>query len=61
MAILKSIGGFLRYLNSLMTLFKSLVNLFCIALVLKEFKELNAFSFVIACKVETSQASLYSR
>lgn len=36
-----------------MTLFKSLVNLFCIALVLKEFKELNAFSFVIACKVET--------
>ncbi|PDX53586.1 hypothetical protein BB482_01300 [Helicobacter pylori] len=53
MAILKFIGGFLRYLNSLMTLFKSLVNLFCIALVLKEFKELNAFSFVIACKVET--------
>ncbi|MGL2475522.1 hypothetical protein ACOWM8_01425 [Helicobacter pylori] len=35
-----------------MTLFKSLVNLFCIALVLKEFKELNAFSFVIACGVD---------
>ncbi|TPH76093.1 hypothetical protein FIM56_00520 [Helicobacter pylori] len=52
MAILKFIGGFLRYLNSLMTLFKSLVNLFCITLVLKEFKELNAFSFVIACKVD---------
>ncbi|RVY08804.1 hypothetical protein ECB90_03995 [Helicobacter pylori] len=52
MAILKSIGGFLRYLNSLMMLFKSLVNLFCIALVLKEFKELNTFSFVIACKVD---------
>ncbi|OPG51117.1 hypothetical protein BGL71_07705 [Helicobacter pylori] len=52
MAILKSIGGFLRYPNSLMALFKSLVNLFCIALVLKEFKELNAFSFVIACKVD---------
>ncbi|KHL84002.1 hypothetical protein EC532_00675 [Helicobacter pylori] len=52
MAILKFIGGFLRYLNSLMMLFKSLVNLFCIALVLKEFKELNAFSFVIACKVD---------
>ncbi|RKV10747.1 hypothetical protein DDP51_01660 [Helicobacter pylori] len=52
MAILKSIGGFLRYLNSLMMLFKSLVNLFCIALVLKEFKELSAFSFVIACKVD---------
>ncbi|NHB28966.1 hypothetical protein EXS94_03085 [Helicobacter pylori] len=52
MAILKSIGGFLRYLNSLIMLFKSLVNLFCIALVLKEFKELNAFSFVIACKVD---------
>ncbi|NHA92041.1 hypothetical protein EWZ79_03480 [Helicobacter pylori] len=52
MAILKSIGGFLRYPNSLMMLFKSLVNLFCIALVLKEFKELNAFSFVIACKVD---------
>ncbi|RVY73902.1 hypothetical protein ECC40_07665 [Helicobacter pylori] len=53
MVILKSIGGFLRYLNSLMTLFKSLVNLFYIGLVLKEFKELNAFSFVISCKVET--------
>ncbi|PDW99074.1 hypothetical protein BB397_01580 [Helicobacter pylori] len=53
MAILKFIGEFLRYLNSLMMLFKSLVNFFCVALVLKEFKELNAFSFVIACKVET--------
>ncbi|GAA7844160.1 hypothetical protein HpCOL22_04400 [Helicobacter pylori] len=42
----------MRYPNSLMTLFKSLVNLFYIALVLKEFKELNAFSFVIACKVD---------
>ncbi|RVY15602.1 hypothetical protein ECB92_02525 [Helicobacter pylori] len=52
MAILKFIGGFLRYPNSLMMLFKSLVNLFCIALVLKEFKELNVFSFVIACKVD---------
>lgn len=35
-----------------MTLFKSLVNPFYIGLVLKEFKELNAFSFVIACKVD---------
>ncbi|RKV18757.1 hypothetical protein DD736_01200 [Helicobacter pylori] len=52
MAILKFIGGFLRYPNSLITLFKSLVNLFCIALVLKEFKELNAFSFIIACGVD---------
>ncbi|PDX26385.1 hypothetical protein BB458_06355 [Helicobacter pylori] len=52
MAILKSIGGFLRYPNSLMTLFKSLVNLFYIGLVLKEFKKLNAFSFVVACKVD---------
>ncbi|MUU55279.1 hypothetical protein F7221_02120 [Helicobacter pylori] len=52
MAILKFIGGFLRYPNSLMMLFKSLVNLFYIGLVLKEFKELNTFSFVIACKVD---------
>ncbi|RVY45746.1 hypothetical protein ECC27_00610 [Helicobacter pylori] len=52
MAILKFIGGFLRYPNSLMMLFKSLVNLFYIGLVLKEFKELNVFSFVIACKVD---------
>ncbi|CBI66769.1 hypothetical protein predicted by Glimmer/Critica [Helicobacter pylori B8] len=42
----------MRYPNSLITLFKSLVNLFYIGLVLKEFEELNAFSFVIACKVD---------
>lgn len=35
-----------------MMFFKSFVNFFYIVLVLKEFKELNVFFFVIVCKVD---------